>query len=371
MKVAIITNGAPTLVNFRGPLIVEMVRRGYGVLAFAPDHNTETRRELERLGAEPVDFAMSRAGLNPLQDAATLVELTRLFRKHRPDVSFAYFIKPVIYATLAARLAGIRRRYAMIEGMGFIFTAGTRPSMSRSLLQWIAAQLLRLSLSFATLLVLLNEDDHREFVEKRLVRPQKAVLLGGIGVDLAEWSYHEPATDPVTFVFVGRLLLDKGVEEFVAAARMVRAESPNARFILLGGLDVNPTAIARSRVDGWVKEGTVSWPGHVPVRPALMQASVFVLPSYREGVPRSTQEAMALGLPVITTDVPGCRDTVLDGVNGFLVSARDSVALAKAMRHFVAHPHNIIPMGRQSRRIAEERFDVHRQNARLLKWFEL
>ena len=366
MKVAIISSMASTLVNFRGPLIVEMVRRGHQVVAFAPDHDAKTRFALEQLGAMPIDYAMSRTGLNPLRDAVALAQLVRLLRNHRPDTSFAYFIKPVIYGTLAAKLAGVPHRFAMMEGMGFVFTHDEKPGIGHRLLQWLSTWLFRLSLLFATRLLLLNEDDYREFVDRRLVRPDKASILGGIGVDLLEWSYHVPKTDPVEFVFIGRLLRDKGVEEFAAAARIVRKKFPSTRFVMLGGHDSNPTAIPLSRVQQWVNEGTVQWPGHVPIRPALLDASVFVLPSYREGVPRSTQEAMAIGLPVVTTDVPGCRETIVEGVNGFLVPARDATALAEAMTYFVTHPEKIVPMGLESRRIAEDRFDVHRQNCKLL-----
>lgn len=370
MKVAIISSMASTLVNFRGPLIAEMVRRGHEVLAFAPDHDSGTRSALKQLGAKPIDYAMSRTGLNPLRDAVALAQLVRLLRHHRPDTSFAYFIKPVIYGTLAAKLAGVRNRYAMMEGMGFVFTH-ENPGVGHRILQWVSIRLFRLSLFFATRLLLLNEDDYQEFMDRRLVRPEKASILGGIGVDLSEWSYHVPKTDPVEFVFVGRLLRDKGVEEFAAAARLVLEKFPFARFVMLGGHDSNPTAIPLSRVQEWVKEGIVEWPGHVPIRPALQAASVFVLPSYREGVPRSTQEAMAMGLPVVTTDVPGCRETIVEGANGFLVPARNVAALAEAMAYFVTHPEKIIPMGLESRRIAEERFDVHRQNSKLLDLIDL
>lgn len=367
VKVAIVSSLASTLVNFRGPLIEEMVRRGHRVLAFAPDHDAETRASLERLGAEPVEYNIGRNSLNPLQDLRAMLQLAWLLRRHRPDISFAYFIKPVIYGTLAARLAGIRHRFAMMEGMGFVFTTGENPGPARQLLQWATMWLFRLSLFFADRLILLNDDDYHIFVGRRLVAPAKAAVLGGIGVDLADWPCGEPACAPVTFAFVGRLLRDKGVEEFAAAARILRGKGYDARFVMLGGHDSNPTAIRLSTIEGWVAEGIVEWPGHVDVRSALQRASVFVLPSYREGVPRSTQEAMALGLPVVTTDVPGCRETVVDGVNGLLVPAQDATALAAAMEYFLLHPDRIGPMGRESRRIAEQHFDVHSQNRKLLK----
>lgn len=368
LKIAMISNSAVSLLNFRGPLIAEMTRRGYQVLAFAPDHDAETRVELKKLGSVPIDYAMSRAGTNPLKDAAVILELRRLLRMHRPDVSFAYFVKPVIYGTLAARLAGVPRRYAMIEGMGFTFTAAGENDWRKKALRWVVVRLFRLSLLFATRLLLLNSDDYAEFLNRRLVRPDRAALLGGIGVDLDDWPYAVPRTDPVTFILVARMLRDKGVENYVAAARIVRRAHPAARFLLVGGHDQNPAAVPITVLEEWVAEGIVEWSGHVPVKPWLARASVFVLPSfYREGIPRSTQEAMAIGLPIITTDVTGCRETVDDGVNGFLIPPHDSEALAKAMEYFIDHPEKIVPMGVESRRLAEERFDVHRQNRKCLE----
>ncbi len=190
---------------------------------------------------------------------------------------------------------------------------------------------------------------------------------GGIGVDLDEWLPAPAVTTPVTFLLVARLLREKGIAEYADAAKLVKTLHPETRFILLGGLDPNPGGLSQSEVQAWVKEGLLEWPGHVVVKPWLAQTSVFVLPSYREGVPRSTQEAMAMGRAVITTDVPGCRETVISGTNGYLVPVRDAATLAEAMMQFIKNPNLIESMGRESRRMAEERFDVHKINARLLE----
>lgn len=371
MKIAIITSIATSLVNFRGPLIAEMIRRGYDVLAFAPDHDDETRAGLERLGARPIDYGLSRTGINPVHDALGLIGLYRLLRRHRPDATLSYFVKPVIYGTLAARLAGVPRRYAMIEGMGFTFTSDGVPGWRKKMLQWIVVRLFRASLSFVTKLLVLNPDDRNEFLQRRLVRPDRLRLLGAIGLDLDAWAYSVPVTEPVTFILVARMLRDKGIEEYAAAARLVRQRGLSARFLLVGGSDPNPTAVPVALLESWVAEGLVEWPGHVPVHPWLARSSVFVLPSYREGLPRSTQEAMAMGRPVITTDVPGCRETIVDGANGLLIPPRDAEALAAAMEFFIANPERIVPMGLESRRLAEERFDVFRQNRKCLELIDL
>lgn len=367
MKVAVISNDAFGLLNFRGPLLLELKRRGHDVLAFAPDIDTSTRAALTAMGVQSVEYGLSRTGLNPLKDIATILQLRGLLKQHRPDISLSCFIKPVIYGTVAAWLASVPRRYAMIEGLGFAFTDSPTARRKNSIIRTAVSLLFKLSLSKANRVIVLNSDDQNELIQRNLVSPEKIEILGGIGVDLHEWEYSPPPLQPVTFILVARLLWDKGIGEYACAAASLRKTHPDAKIILVGGLDQNPAAVPREVVEGWLSDNILdAWPGHVPVRPWLEQASVFVLPSYREGVPRSTQEAMAMGRPVITTNSPGCRDTVIEGVNGFLVPPGDPAALAESMRHFIDHPESITSMGRESRRLAEERFDVKVQNGKLL-----
>lgn len=346
-----------------------MVHRGHEVLALAPDYDDRTQAKIKDLGAVPVDYRLSRTGLNPFRDIWDFFCLVRLLKRLRPDVTLAYSIKPVIYGTLAAFLARVPQRFALIEGLGYSFTAGDeKESLKKKIVTHIAKTLYRLALPRATKVFFLNKDDFSDFISWKLIKPNKAFLLGPIGVDLEHYFYAPPVKAPATFILVARLLREKGIAEFAQACRIVKQKYPNTRFILLGGLDTNPGAISREEVQCWVKEGILEWPGHVQdVRPWLAQSSVFVLPSYREGVPRSTQEAMAMGRPVITTDAPGCRETVVDGVNGFLVPVRDVDALASAMERFINEPELIERMGKESRRIAEERFDVHKINAQFLQ----
>lgn len=356
------------MLNFRGPLILDLVAAGVSVHALAPDYDDDLRRKILALGASPVDFRFTRTGMNPVRDGLDMLLLVALLRRLKPDVTLGYFIKPVIFGTLAAWMAAVPRRVAMIEGLGYVFTASRDcQPLLRRLLRTLVSGLYRFSLARAEKVIFLNRDDLAEFVDAGLVDKAKVVNLGGIGVDLADWPLTSPFTQPVTFLLVARLLKEKGIVEYAQAARQVTALHPEVRFILLGGLDSNPGGLNQSDVEAWVEEGLLEWPGHVAVRPWLTQASVFVLPSYREGVPRSTQEAMAMGRAVITTDAPGCRETVDEGVNGFLVPVRDVQALTHAMLRFVANPALIATMGHESRRLAEKRFDVHAINARLLK----
>jgi glycosyltransferase involved in cell wall biosynthesis len=367
-KIALIGSQAFALWNFRGPLIQEMVERNLEIYALAPDYDNYTCEKVRKLGAKPIQYRLSRTGLNPFRDALNFLGLTLTLRRIRPDVTFSYTIKPVIYGTLAAWIVGVPRRFAMIEGLGYAFTAPEeREEMKRRVVRTIAQFLYKLALRRATKVFFLNPDDLNEFVQKRLVYSERAFLLGPIGVDLRAFTPAPPVSEPITFLLAARLLREKGVLEFVEAARRIKAKYPETRFIVLGGLDTNPGAIPKEEVEGWVKEGLIEWPGHVAdVRPYLAQASVFVLPSYREGVPRSVQEAMAMARPIITTDAPGCRETVIPSVNGFLVPVRNVDALVSAMERFINEPELIERMGKESRRIAEERFDVHKVNEVLL-----
>lgn len=366
---AIVSSQAFSLFNFRGPLIRDLVASGVQVHALAPDYDDELRQQISSLGANPVDFQLTRTGMNPMHDVLDTLRLTALLRRLRPDVTLGYFIKPVIFGTLAAWLAGVPRRIAMIEGLGYVFSSsGSRQTWRRKLLRTLVSLLYRFSLTRAQKVIFLNKDDLAEFVDANLVDERKCVNLGGIGVDLADWPLAPPINQPVTFLLAARLLREKGIVEYTEAARQVKARYPVVRFVLLGGLDPNPSGLLQSEVESWVKEGLLEWPGHVAVKPWLTQASVYVLPSYyREGVPRSTQEAMAMGRAVITSDAPGCRETVDEGVNGFLVPVRDVQALTNAMLRFVETPPLIGIMGCESRRLAETRFDVRTINARLLK----
>jgi len=367
-SIAIIANSAFSIHNFRGPLISEMVARGITVHALAPDYDETSRDAVRSIGATPVDISLDRTGLRPLRDLADLIGLVRTLRRLQPDATFGYFIKPVIYGSMAARIAGVRRRFAMVAGLGYVFTSdGSYMTRRRSLLRWLTLRLYRVAFSLCERVFFQNPDDIDHFVSAGTLRRAKAVRLMGTGVDLERFAPARPVLRPIRFLLVARLLREKGISEFVDAARLVAARHPECEFILAGNFDPNPGGIPKQVVEEWVAEGSVQWLGHVDdIRPVIANSSIFVLPSYREGSPRSTQEAMAMERPIITTDAVGCRQTVEEGVNGFLVPVRDAYLLAQAMLKLVEAPHLIPEMGRQSRRLAEDRFDVRRVNATML-----
>lgn len=366
-RIAMITIQAFSIANFRGPLVQELVRQKVKVFALAPDFDDATRAAVIALGAIPVDCPIARSGMNPLRDVFDFARLALQLRRLKPDLAFASYIKPVIYGTLAARLAGVPKRICMIEGAGYVFTENNTPSFRRRLLRSFVIWMYKFGLSQASHVFLLNPDDKQLFVGEGMVSSEKVQLVDGIGLDLAHFQPAPPLLQPICFLFVARLLREKGVYDFIEAARKIKSIHSSTRFLILGSVDLNPGSIAESEVRAWVSEGLIEWPGQVSdVRPWIAQASVFVLPSYREGLPRSTQEAMAMSRPVITSNSPGCRETVLEGLNGFLVPICEPEALAQAMLRFIKNPELIISMGAESRRMAEKRFDVHKINAQII-----
>lgn len=368
-RLGLISNQAFSLVNFRGPLIRAWAERGVKVCALAPDFDAETRSAVRALGAEPVDYRLDRAGLSPVRDLADCAALVRCLRRLELDASFAYFIKPAIYGTLAARLAGIHRRFVMIEGAGYVFSdADDARSLRRRALRAGVVALYRAALSGAEQVFFLNRDDVDLFVANHMARPAQVLEIGGIGVELDRFSPAPLPDGPPVFLLAARLLAHKGVREYVEAARRMRVRHPELRFLLLGSPDLNPASVSEAELLRWHDEGLVEWQPHVTdVRPWLAQASVFVLPSwYREGVPRSIQEAMAMGRAVVTTDTPGCRDTVVPGESGLLVGRRSVDELVVALERFVAEPALAARLGAAARRRAEERYDVRRVNRVIL-----
>jgi glycosyltransferase involved in cell wall biosynthesis len=348
-----------------------MIAAGYEVHAFAMDYTWETEAEVRELGAHPVAYSMSRTGTNPLAELPVAWQLSHKLRDLEVEAVFSYFIKPVIYATLAARLAGIERRYALLPGLGYAFASqggGGIGRVKQLTLKGVISRLLRLVLPMNQVVFLYNDDDEREM--RRLNRRGNFVRINGTGIELHRYPFTPPHHNPPTFLLAARLLVEKGIREYAAAARIVKDKHPGSRFILLGPVDSNPGGISEQEVRGWVAEGLFEWPGSVPdIRsPWLEQTSVYVLPSYyREGVPRSTQEALAMGRPVITCDSVGCRETVVNGRNGYLLPPRDAQSLAEAMLRFIRYPELITTMGWESYQLAKERFDVNKINKLILK----
>ncbi|VVS94876.1 glycosyl transferase family 1 [Desulfoluna spongiiphila] len=316
------------------------------------------------------EIPFQRAGLNPFADFEGLRVLMALFRECRPDIVLSYTIKPVIYGALTAKLAGVNKIYSMITGLGYVFSDG---SIKSRVVGCIASILYKFSLACNERVFFQNPDDRDFFGERGLLTSlNKAVLINGSGVDV---GYFAQAPFPVnpSFLLIARLLRDKGIYEYVQAARILKERCPEISFRLVGWVDTeNPGSIIHDELQSWVGEGVIEYLGRMEdVRPALSGCSVYVLPSYREGTPRTVLEAMSMGRPVITTDTPGCRETVVEGDNGFLVPVRDAASLARAMERFIRQPELIEGMGRRSREIAKEKYCVNKVNNRIFEALRL
>jgi glycosyltransferase involved in cell wall biosynthesis len=305
---------------------------------------------------------MSRAGLNPLKDFSTFMALWGLMRRVRPNKVLSYTIKPVIYGTLAAALSGVSQRYAMITGLGYAFTG--QATGLRQYVQKVVQLLYKLALARASKVFFQNPDDRALFKHLGLVPAQTpTVVVNGSGVDVASFTVQPLPTSNIHFLLIARLLGDKGIREYAQAARLLKIQYPEVSCSLVGWVDQNPSSIKQEELESWVNSGDLHYLGKLEdVRPAIAACSVYVLPSYREGTPRTVLEAMAMGRAIITTDAPGCRETVVHGDNGFLVLIQSVESLLSAMIRFVENPKLASSMGIRSREIAENKYDVNKVN---------
>ena len=367
MKVVVLASLAYSLVNFRATLLRAMAEQGHQILACAPDEDPDVIPTLAANGIQFRTIPMERAGTNPLRDLKTLYHLVRLFRVERPDVILAYTQKPIIYGGMAARLALPNARfYAMVSGLGHAFTAG---GGGRALLRRCLIALFRIAIARARCIFVFNDCDAGEMRRLHILHAKHRVArVAGSGIDLERFARQPVPSGPPTFLMVARILRDKGVLEFIEAAKLIRARHPAARFQLLGWLDTGARGFRRVELEERLRDSGVDYLGDTrDVRPFLAASTIFVLPSYyREGLPRTLLEAMATGRAIITTDMHGCRETVIPGFNGILVQPRDATALAQAMEDLVADPARTMEMGKRSRWLAARRFDVHRVNDMLL-----
>lgn len=367
MRAGVLGTQAKDLVNFRGHLLSELARAGHTAYGIAPGGDERTARDLERLGAEYVPIALDRTSLNPFGGLADLVRLRRRLRALRLDLLLCYELKSVVYGILAARSVGIPHRFAMITGRGT--TLQCAPATLRDRLVRTAVKLLYRTALPRTQGVFFQNGDDRDFFAAEGMLPASVprTLINGSGVDLDFFARAPLPPPPVTFLFVGRLLRNKGLDEYVAACRILAGQGLPFRARILGPLDPNPNGITAGQLEGWIRDGVVEYLGEArDVRPALAEAHVMVLPSYGEGTPRSVLEAMAMGRAVVTTDAPGCRETVVHERNGLMVPVGDAAALAAAMARLVREPGLIDQYGAECRRVAERKYDVRLVTADIL-----
>lgn len=372
MRIILIGTVASSFYGFRADLIKSLISLNHQVYAFTNQYTAADLLKIEALGAIPVHYSITRSGLNPLIDIKSTITLAKKIKAINPDIVFSYFTKPVIFGTLAAKIAKVPKIIGMLEGLGYTFTEQPEGlSKKVKVIKSIQVALYKIALPQLDNLIFLNSDDREDLVQKHSIRVKNIHVLGGIGLSLEQYSYHPIPSiqDSINFIFIARLIKEKGIHDFIAAAKLVQSKYPDTKFTVLGSIDsANLGGLTQLELDQLIESKIIDYPGYVTNVPEwIANSHIFVLPSYyREGVPRSTQEAMAIGRPVITTDVPGCRETVIDGVNGFLVEKWNPQALAERMIYFIENPEKIEQMGLESYKMAQSKYDANKVNKRLL-----
>lgn len=373
MKFLMISSFLPSVLNFRGKLLEAIHASGFEIHIMVPEfaHFPDEVQQLKQLGYHVHEIPMQRTGTNPISDLKLLRNIYQQICQIKPDYVLSYTIKPVIYGTLAAWLAKAPHRFALITGLGYAFQ--NVESGKRSIFQKVVHGLYAQALKHAEKVFFQNPDDLKLFQDMHLLDThQPAVVVNGSGVNVQDFDVmslpvDEQGTVKPSFLLIARLLGDKGVREYAEAARSIKAKYPDTEFHLVGWIDDNPSAISQAELDTWVSEKTVNFWGKLgDVRPAIAASSVYVLPSYREGTPRTVLEAMAMGRAVITTDAPGCRETVVHGVNGYLVAVKSVDELVQSMQFFIEDPKLMTEMGQRSREIALNKYDVHQVNKHMM-----
>ncbi|MDH3578995.1 MAG: glycosyltransferase family 4 protein [Hyphomicrobiales bacterium] len=370
-RIAFVASYAPSLTLFRGSLIRKIISLGHSLACVAPDFDQTTETQLVDWGAEPHRVPLSRTGLNPLADLASARALLRLFRAWSPDVVMGYTPKPAIYASLAARKAGVPHIVPMITGLGYAYLEGG--GIKRTIVRAITTRLYARALAASHGVIFHNRDDAQLLSDLAIVPDDLAVTITrGSGVDLDHYAHAPlpPLEGGVTFLMIARLVRYKGVAEYCAAARILKERGIKARCLLVGPPEAGPAGYPVSELERHAD--AVSWLGPSDdVRRHLKDTHVYVLPSYGEGMPRTVLEALATGRAIITTDTRGCRETVSEGVNGLLVPVGDAKALADAMERMASQPEEIASMAAESRKLAEAEFDVAGVNATMLEALDL
>ncbi|NAS12360.1 glycosyltransferase family 4 protein [Poritiphilus flavus] len=368
-NILVLCSASYSLYNFRGDMIKSLLENNFKVYCAAPDFDDRTLKLVHELGGIPVPYNLERTGLNPLKDLGSIRQLKGILKEHKIDLLFPYTIKPVVYGSMAAKKHRIPV-VSLITGLGFTFS---QVSFKSKLLQKVTEFLYRRALRYNSAVVFQNKDDLQLFLDKNIVTANQTLeVVQGSGINLDRFAFRSNKKikgEPVRFIIVGRLIREKGVGLFIEAGKELQKEFPKAEFHIVGAPPPNnSSAISLELLNTLNSEGVIVYHGESnQVDQLISRADIFVLPSfYREGVPRSALEALSTGMPIITTDQPGCRETVVPEENGFLIPPNEQEPLTKAMRYFLDNPEKIEAMSLASRKLAKEKFDVNLVNAQLI-----
>lgn len=366
--IIIISNSSSNVLNFRSELIKKLINESFKVSVIVPsiDFSSEFEKKFFKLGVKTYQIFMDRAGLNPINDIRTYILLKNFFKKIKPDIVLSYTAKPIIYSGLAIGRNDKIKFFPNITGLGYGFTE--KSGFKRSLVNFVLKFLYKLSLKFSTSIIFQNPDDEILFRNLGIIKKKKIFIVNGSGVDINFFTPTSLPSKPI-FLMLARLVTDKGVMEYCEAAKEIRKKFPNAIFQLAGKLDPNPSGFKYGKLKEYIDKNDIEYFGHIDdVRSLLNNCRYFVLPSYREGTPRSVLEAMSVGRPIITTNTAGCRETVEDGINGLLVPIKDSKSLALAMKKMIEYNDNKInEMASESIKLVRKKYDVRKVNENIIQ----
>lgn len=367
MKIIIIGAFPESLLKFRGNLIRELSASGKDVIAVSGKTNKDVRDQIKNLNAQHEEIFISRTSLNPFHDIATFISIINLFIKEKPKIVISYTSKPIIWSGIAKIFFPDIRLISLVTGLGFFFEG---KNIFRKIIRSIMKTLYKISLKQSEKVIFQNNENKKVFIQSNIVNEDKCFIINGSGVDINYYNYVKPRNSfsSINFLMIARLLKDKGVVEFLKAAEMTHNSFKEASFTIVGGEDSSPNRVNKKVLEKYKKLKFIKFEGHVKeVKKYLIDSDVFVLPSYHEGMSRSLQEAMAIGRPLITTNIPGCKETVKDKLNGFLVEKKSYKQLADKMMWFCQNKHVVEQMGKKSRELCEKNFDVRKINKQLIK----
>lgn len=368
MKIGIITTYADKIMTSRSELITSMLDKGHDITVLGSEIEEKCKTELIKFNIDYVRIPFARSNTNPSDEIKFIINTSKALMTLELDIILVYGVRLSSSIAISARLAGVKKVYAIINGAGTLFYM---KGLKGRLVQMFSYPLLFTGLHLCNKVIFQNQDNLNLFTKLKLVSKKKSLIVNGSGVNLEKFK-SEPLGDEYMFLFIGRMIRDKGISEFIASAKKVKEVYPKSRFLLIGPYDQNLTALGEEELSPLIEDKTIE---HIEwtdkVSDYLKESYVFVLPSYHEGTPRTVLEAMATGRPIITTDAPGCRETVVDGVNGFLIPIRNIEILSEKMIWMIENREEAKKMGQESIRICKEKFDVNKINKVILKAMDL
>lgn len=364
MKIAVLSSHTSSLFWFRLDMMKDFIKKGHTVIALGSEPEAEWKKKFDKHNIDYRQLYVERNGMNPLKDIKTLKLLHHFMKKERPDKVFAYQAKTVVYGSIAAKINGISEVYPLIAGLGSIFRG---KGIKNQIVKWIMKIEYWIACKCSKKVFFQNTDDKNEFIRNGLIKENKTVIINGSGVNLKKFK-PTPLPQTPTFLFIGRLIKDKGIMEYLEACKMVKAKHPKVRCLLVGPFDSNPSALKSEELNPYIQSGVIEYFGEQnDVRPFISQCSTYILPSYHEGTPKTVLEAMAMGRSIITSDAPGCRETVIEGLNGYLVKVKDIQGLTSKMEYLIYNQDISKNMGESSAEIARGKYDVEIINQSIMQ----